>query len=135
MTIALTLASIGLGSSLVAWIAYMATIPGGKVPVRPIPHIVLQVVAVAASIAAIALSFRDGGTPGALVIVLAANGMIMGGLFLWILTQRRTPVGDLRVKAGDELLPFAATTSDGGSFHTDSFAGRRVLLKFFRGHW
>ncbi len=130
-----TLAGAGLGLSVATWIAYLATIPGGKVPARPIVHILLQVAAVAASIAGIATSLRAGGTPSVLVIVLATFGLMVGGLFLWILTQRRTPIGDLRVRVGDKLLPFAATTSAGEAFHTDSFAGKRVLLKFFRGHW
>lgn len=132
--ITLALSCAGLGTSLAVWVAYLATVPSGKVPARPIAHIALQLSALAAAIAAIAWTVR-GGAPSGLVIALSITAVITSGLFLWLLTQRRTPVGDLRVRVGEKLLPFAAVTSAGVPFHTDAFAGKRVLLKFFRGHW
>ena len=43
------------------------------------------------------------------------------------------PVEEFRL--ADTLLPFEATASDGAVFITDSLAGKRTLLKFFRGGW
>jgi hypothetical protein len=128
------LACAGLGISLVVWVGYLATVPSGKVPRRPIAHIALQSIALAAAIMSIVGSVR-AEAPSVLVATLAITGITVSSLFLFLLTQRVTPVGQLRARVGDALLPFAAVTSDGAPFHSDSFAGRRVLLKFFRGHW
>lgn len=56
-------------------------------------------------------------------------------MFGYLYTQRATPVGRLRVAVGDPLRPFTALTPEGNTFDAASFQGRRVLLKFFRGHW
>ena len=39
------------------------------------------------------------------------------------------------VQVGDTLLAFEAVTSEGAQFRSDSLAGKRALLKFFRGGW
>jgi cytochrome oxidase Cu insertion factor (SCO1/SenC/PrrC family) len=85
--------------------------------------------------AGIVWSVRQAGGPSWLLLVLSALGIMFGGLFLFVLSQRKTPIGDLRVSTGDSLLPFSATDSDGTPFHSDSLAGKRILLKFFRGGW
>jgi len=52
-----------------------------------------------------------------------------------VLTQRKTPIGDIKVEVGDTLLPFTATNSDGEAFSSEALIGKRTLLKFFRGGW
>ena len=134
-TTAIAMSAAGLIAVLVAWVTYLATIPSGKVPVRPIGAILLQMAGIGLGIAAIVWSFRDGGAPGVAVIISAVFALMMGLTFFYLLSQRKTPIGDLKVEVGDALLPFAATASDGVRFHTDSLAGKRTLLKFFRGGW
>ena len=135
MTIPVILAGAGCLLVMVAWVSYMATIPRNTVPARPVGAVIMQVGGTALAIAGVAWSFRGGGSPGAATIAPAAVAATMGPLFLFILSQRKTPVGNIRVKVGDTLPAFAATTADGGAFNTDSLAGTRVLLKFFRGSW
>jgi hypothetical protein len=118
-----------------AWTGYLATVPSGNVPARPIGGITLQITGICLAIAGIVWSLRDGGSPGVAVIAPSAVALMMGPLFLYLLTQRKTPIGELKVEVADALLPFAATTSAGAAFHTDSLAGKRTLLKFFRGSW
>ena len=132
---AIALSAAGFSAVMGAWGTYLATIPSGKVPARPVGWIVLQLLGIGLAVSAIVLSFRDGGSPGVAVSVPAVFALIMGAFFLWLLTQRKTPIGDLKVKVGDKLLSFEATTSDGPAFHTESLAGKRTLLKFFRGGW
>lgn len=120
---------------MVAWGTYLATIPSGKVPVRPIGWIILQLTGIALAVSAVALSFRSGGPPGAAVLVPAVIEVMMGLTFFYLLSLRKTPLGDLKVKVGDKLPSFEVTTSDGARFHTDSLAGKHTLLKFFRGGW
>lgn len=131
----LVLAISGFVSVMVAWATYLATIPKGTMPARPIGHLLLQVGGVGLAIAGIAVWMRDGGASGAAVIPSAAVAIMMGLFFPFLLLFRKTPVGNIKVKLGDTLLPFASQTSDGSSFHSDSLAGRRSLLKFFRGGW
>lgn len=117
------------------WVVYLGKIPGGKVPERPSGSIILQCVGIGLAFSAIVWSYLGDGSSGVAVIVPAVVALMMGLFFLWLLTQRKTPLGDLTVKVGDKLLPFAATTSEGAGFHSDELAGRRILLKFFRGGW
>ena len=125
----------GFVAVMVAWGTYLATIPSGRVPVRPIGWIILQLTGIALAVSAVALSFRSGGPPGAAVLVPAVIAVMMGLTFFYLLSQRKTPLGDLKIKVGDNLPPFEVTASDGARFHTDSLAGKRTLLKFFRGGW
>ena len=134
-TTAIAMSATGLIAVLVAWVTYLATIPSGKVPTRPVGAISLQAAGIILGLAAIVWSFRDGGAPGAPVIISAVVAVMMGLTFFYLLSLRKTPIGDLKVEVGDALLPFAATASDGVRFHTDSLAGKRTLLKFFRGGW
>ena len=75
------------------------------------------------------------GVLGAAVIAPASLAITTSGLLLFLLSQRKTPVGDLKVKVGDTLLPFSATTAEGAPFDSADLSGRRILLKFFRGGW
>ena len=133
--IAIGTSAAGFVAVMAAWGTYLATIPSGRVPARPVGWIIVQLIGIGLAVSAIALSFQDGGSPGVAVIVPAGFALMMGPFFLWLLTQRKTPIGDLKVKVGDQLLAFAETTSDGTGFHTESLAGKRTLLKFFRGGW
>ena len=134
-TMAIVASAAGFLAVMVAWGTYLATIPSGKVPARPVGWIILQLAGMTAAVSAVVWSFRDGGSPGVAVIVPAVIAMLMGSTFFYFLSQRKTPIGNLKVKVGDRLLPFEVNTSDGAVFHTDSLAGRRTLLKFFRGGW
>jgi len=134
-TLAIGSSAAGFVMVMTAWVSYLATIPSGKVPARPVGAIILQLAGIVLAVSAAVVSFRDGESPGVAVIVPAFFALMMGATFFYLLTLRKTPIGDLRVKVGDTLLPFETTTSDGAVFHTDSLAGKRTLLKFFRGGW
>jgi hypothetical protein len=117
------------------WGIYIAKIPAGKVPIRPIGSIILQCIGITLSLSAVLWSFNQSSGLRIAVVLPAIPALMMGVLFLLLLTQRRTPIGDLKVKEGDKILPFKAFTSEGLEFHTDELAGKRILLKFFRGGW
>jgi len=134
-TLAIGASAAGFVAVMVAWGTYLATIPSGKVPARPVGWIILQLTGIAMAVLGVVWSFLEGGSPGVAVIVPAVLALMMGTTFFYLLTQRKTPIGNLKVKVGDTLLPFEAATSDRVRFHTDSLAGKRTLLKFFRGGW
>jgi len=41
----------------------------------------------------------------------------------------------LKIKVGDQLLPFKVKTSEGKQFLSSNLMGKRTLFKFFRGGW
>ncbi len=134
-TVAVGMSVAGFVVVMGTWVAYLSKIPRGAVPARPIGSIILQCVGIGLAVSAINWSYQVGGGFGVAVLAPAAFALMMGGAFLWLLTQRKTPIGDLKVEVGDKLLSFEATTSEGSGFHTDELAGKRTLLKFFRGGW
>tara|TARA_R110002096_G_scaffold171490_1_gene344323 strand:+ start:70 stop:462 length:393 start_codon:yes stop_codon:yes gene_type:complete len=123
------LAVIALGIAVATWAVYLVAIAKNTLSGLPWTSMALMLAALGGGALAIAWQ------PTAPVIVPAAVGITMSGLFLWLLSVRKTPVGEINVSVGDTLLPFAAQRGDGSQFQSDSLAGQRVLLKFFRGSW
>jgi hypothetical protein len=113
---------------------YFRKIPAARVPANPIGLVLLLLAGIGLAVAALAWSYQTGSL-GVAVIAPAALAIMMASMILWLLTMRRTPVGDIKVKVGDKLLAFQATTSEGERFQTEELAGKRTLLKFFRGGW
>jgi hypothetical protein len=134
-TIALEMALAGVVVVMGTWISYLVAIPRNKVPVRPLGSIIMQCLGIGLAISAILGRDQNSGLSVVAVIIPATFAMMMGLIFLWLLTQRKTPIGQIKIKIGDKLLPFEATTSEGARFHTDELAGKRILMKFFRGGW
>ena len=133
--VALGLSVAGFATVMGTWVVYLGGIPRGRVPVRPVGSVILQCMGIALAASAIVWGYLGSLSSGAAVIVPAVFALLLGPAFLWILTQRKTPIGELKVEVGDQLLAFGATTSEGAEFHSDELAGKRTLLKFFRGHW
>lgn len=104
-------------------------------PARPIGAIILQLAGILAAASAVIWSIRTDGSAGVAVIVPAVFALMMGSGFFYLLSLRKTPIGDLKVKIGDTLPSFEVATSDGVVFQSSSLAGKRTLLKFFRGGW
>ncbi len=120
--------------------AYLSTIPRGKVPVGIVGTVLAACVGIGLAVSGVVVWGLQGGSSGSglaatAVIAPAAFALMMGlGLF-YLFSIRKTPIGDLKVSLGDTLLPFEATTSEGVAFKSDELAGKRILLKFFRGGW
>lgn len=127
------LSLLGLLVVVGGWVAYLATVPKGNVPARPVAHVVAMLLGAGFSVVGLASAVRDG--PWGVAAALAVSALMMSGLFLFLLTQRKTPTGDILIKVGDPLLAFAVSDSDGQVFDTAALAGQRVLIKFFRGRW
>lgn len=131
-------AAVGMaGASLVIVMGslarYLSRIPAGKVPVNPTGFALTLLLGAGTAAGALAWSYRTGSFWLALAPSMMA--LFMSSFFLWVLTQRKTPVGDIKVRVGDHLLPFESRTSEDVPFHSDELEGRRTLLKFFRGGW
>jgi hypothetical protein len=72
---------------------------------------------------------------GAALWTLSGLTLLLAGFFVYLLTQAALPDGECKVAVGDMLIPFGAVDSVGSRFHSDELRRKRVLLKFFRGHW
>lgn len=130
------LAWAGFGLVAATWVQYMSTIPRGKVPARPIGAMVAQAGGLALTVYALAVGYSGSGWLALLAWATPIGlAFTLGGLFFFLLSQRKTPLGKLQVAVGEQFLPFTATTAGGDAFETDELGGRRVLLKFFRGYW
>ena len=117
------------------WGVYLASIPRGTVPVRPFGSVIMQCIGVVLAVSTIVWNYQGNETSGVVVIIPAVLALMMGLTFLWLISQRKTPIGDLKVKVGDNLLPFESTTSEGVGFNSEELKGKRTLLKIFRGSW
>ena len=127
--LALGLALLGFAVVTGTWVHYLSTIPDARVPETPVAHPVAMLAGMAASVVALALELS------LLTLLPAAVSLGNGMGFLWLLSQRRLPDGELVVERGAPLPRFKAWDHRGEPFDSASLAGRRVLLKFFRGHW
>lgn len=123
---------------MVTVVAYFGTIAEAKVPVKVGGVVFKMIGGLGLAIGAlVALARGEGvGIVGSIAVIApAAFAAVLAMTLLFFLSQRRTPVGDIKVKVGDTLLAFETTTAAGVPFHTDELAGKRTLLKFFRGGW
>ncbi|MEM8861726.1 MAG: hypothetical protein AAGD96_25660 [Chloroflexota bacterium] len=68
-------------------------------------------------------------------IIITVTAITMAILYWRLRTLRQTPIGEIRVRVGDKILPFSALTPDGAQFQSNELLGQRVLFKFFRGAW
>ena len=112
------------------WVTYLARIPRGDVPPKPIGTLALEGAGALGGGAAIALA---GGSVA--VSVPGGVAAVMGLFFVWLYTQRNVPEGDIQVEVGGRLRPFMVQDHTGATFSSDELEGHRVLLKFFRGSW
>jgi hypothetical protein len=108
---------------------YASTVRAVRVALRPRAHQTLFGLAMALALLALA---RGAGWVGG-AAALATLGV--GTIFLLLTTLSGLPPGRLAVRVGAPAPDFVAAASDGAPFQLAALRGRRVLLKFFRGHW
>lgn len=121
--------------TLAAIAHYFSTIPKNEVPEKPI---VLQLLLMLGIVLALkALYTSISGSVGTIIAAAVPSLLVilMGSFILWVLTQRKTPIGAIKVKVGETILPFSAMTSEGATFNSSEISGKRTLIKFFRGGW
>lgn len=75
---AIILAAVGCASVFVGWATYLATIPKGTVPARPVSAIILNLGGATLAVAGIVVGLRGGGSPGAGVIAPASQQHLLG---------------------------------------------------------
>ena len=119
----------------IGWLAYLARIPGERVPEKPTGTALVMGIGTAASLVPLLHAVVHHQSPAALAVLAAAVSAGLAGFFLWLLREAQLPDGALAVAVGDRLLPFSAADTQGGRQGPADWEGRRVLFKLFRGHW
>jgi peroxiredoxin len=122
----LTFAGIGV---------YFAKLMKNKVPVFPFGLIISLLGAIILGAYALWLVIPAPVLAVLPVAVLAGMAIFVSVFFLWVISQKNTPIGNIKVTVGDSLIPFTVNAADGSVFSTGDLAGKRVLLKFYRGSW
>jgi outer membrane lipoprotein SlyB len=73
--------------------------------------------------------------PGWVGGIPAGIAAVAGAFFSALVYISPQKAAEDAIQVGESLRPFSATDEDGDDFSISSFAGKPVLLKFFRGHW
>ena len=97
-TIAFGMAASSFVLVMGTFVAYMAKIPRSQVPVWPLGSIILQCVGLVLAVSAILWSLLGSGSgasgsSGAAVFIPATLALMLSLAFLWLLSQRKTPIG------------------------------------------
>lgn len=132
---ALFVSVLGLIISLTGIAMYFSKLMKNKVPVFPIGLIVSLLLGITSASVAIYIAIPGSVLSVIPVVLLSSISIFMGCFFLWVLSQRKTPVGNIKVRVGDSLIPFSVKAANGHNFSTNDLMGKRVLLKFYRGSW
>ena len=131
--IAISLAILGLASTLTGLVSYFSKLQKNNAPKIPVVLITAFLLGLIFSGFAIALSQTIlAEVLASIVLGITAFISSVLGFFL---VQSKTPVGDIKVKVGDHILPFQTQTFENTLFTTDNLQGQRTLLKFYRGAW
>lgn len=108
---------------------YFLTIAAEKVPKQVGLHMSIFAVGIVLSLVGIITE------PSGLTWSLGVLSISMGGLVLFLLSQRRLPDGALIATLGEPMPALSAVDHTGAAFDLASLQGQRVLFKFFRGSW
>lgn len=127
-------AGVGVVLVLAAWTHYLVAIARETVPRRPVAHCVALVLGLGIGVVSV-LPPHVYDTARIAATAMFGVNLLLVALFLWLLSQSPQPQGALIVSVGDTIAPFSSTTDTGKPFESSELAGKRVLLKFFRGHW
>jgi hypothetical protein len=67
--------------------------------------------------------------------VAAVLAIVIGSFFPFTVAISRQEVAANAIRVGDSIPVFSALDENGKVFESATFAGKPVLIKFFRGHW
>ena len=126
---------VGLVILITGVIRYLATIVKNNVPDVPYSLFFTLAIGAASGVYSLYLVASDSLMMIIAVAIPASISLFISGFFTFIFTQKNTPIGNIKVKVGDRILPFSAMNADGQEFSDSQWQNQRVLLKFYRGSW
>lgn len=127
---AISLSIIAFSILTVALTQYFYKLKKYKVPKTPVFLYLGMLTSSIISIWSLSLINSEPALTIILVVFVALYVLPTSALLSFLLANKATPVGDIKVKTGDKLLPFKTD-----KFNSESLKGQRTLLKFYRGSW
>ncbi|GAB1623807.1 hypothetical protein AAOGI_38570 [Agarivorans albus] len=116
----------------IALVLYFAKLKKNQTPKNPIILKGSMLVSTAFVLWSICSAYSGGVSAGVWtgIIFMAFYILSINITFAVFLATKNTPIGDIKVKVGDTILPFKTV-----NFNSESLIGKRTLLKFYRGSW
>lgn len=124
---------LGVISTVTGIVLYMKKVKSNQTPKVPVALMISFIIAFYFGIHAIQLS--ETLTETIIVSVLFTLTTFITLFLIFILLNRSTPIGDIKVNVGENMLSFKSIDYNGKEFNSDNLVGKRTLLKFFRGSW
>jgi len=129
------ISALAFSATFVGIVVYFRKVGKSRTPEVPVALLFSLLLGIGLGFYAIALAF-EGSTWDRLVAgFLGGLPILTGSGLLWILSQRKTPVGNIRVSVGDMVPDFQVLDSEGTQFSAQELKGQRTLFKFYRGSW
>ena len=124
---------LGVVSTVTGLVLYMKKVKNNQAPKVPVALIISFIVSFYLGFYALELSEELSET--IIVSILFGLTTFAALFFSFILLNKNTPIGDIKVTVGDNILSFKSTDFTGKEFNSESLRGKRTLLKFYRGSW
>lgn len=134
-TLALTISIAGFLIMLIGISFYFSSLIKNKVPVVPVTLFLSLIIGVTSGVYSFYLVLPNTLLAVLPIAIPATLSIFMASFFIFVFSQKKTPIGDIKVNVGDSVLPFETKNSKGELFSTSDLKGQRTLLKFYRGAW
>lgn len=128
-----TFALLGILSSIIGLVVYLGKMKKSKTPKKPIGLMISMLLGLC--LGGYAVSLSNSATETVVAGIFCGFTIFLSAMLLFLLLQKKPPLGDIKVKVGDLIIPFEASTFEDNAFNTEKIKGKRTLLKFFRGSW
>ncbi len=133
--IALILSIFSLLTLLISISIYFSSLLKNKVPVKPIGLTISLVVALLVAFISLFISSSVAFLSALPTAIPAVITVFLSSFLLFLLSLRKTPIGNISIGVGDNFLPFSSLTNKSTQYSPEDITGQRTLLKFYRGSW
>lgn len=126
---------LGLLASVIGLSLYFRKVKRNQTPKKPVALYTGLLLGIAIGSYGVVLASAES----TIAIVLSALPLFLALFFFSVLTffliQKKPPLGDIKIKVGDSMLPFNVKNHSNEDFSSEQFIGKRTLFKFYRGSW
>ncbi len=135
MLSAITLSLLGFATTVTGSLDYFLKVKKNNPPKNPIVLMLALGAGVFLGLAALITGFNNLHWNFVFVAIMSSFSIFLGGKFIWVFTQKDTPLSDIKVAIGEKFPKFESITYNNEVYSTEEMKNQRVLLKFYRGAW
>ncbi len=132
---AITLSLLGFATTVIGSLHYFLKVKKNNPPKNPIVLMLALGAGVFLGLSALICGVIDMDWSFVFVAIMSSFSILLGGKFIWVFSQKDTPLGDIKVAIGETFPHFESITYKNEKFSTADLKNQRVLLKFYRGAW